>query len=369
MLPQEHCPRVDSFIQLDYSDESRLHEALSKLNIEAVISGANDFALLAAIRASELFGTSGPDMDEQIWSMLHDKLHLRRCLNIAKAGGVNFYDPEVASWASSEIPRIALSKPRLSSGGRGIQKVQNVNSFTGKELLSLSKRGFVVEEFIRGNLFSYFEFIGEQNSIRFFAREFTRDYAVVEARTPAKLSERSKDQVVHDIDALRHLTGYRVGLLHTQFMVGRDETPKIIEVTGRIPGDNYLNLVHASSMSLSPAVYSRALRSKEGVSLPLSNFGEPARTYMSRQVLEIDSETPPKWFLPLGRLITRGEFTICGSGKRLNKKSVFVFLANSRFSCQANTVSLILRSLNRVLRYFAVRHSLRGSEKQSRTVD
>lgn len=346
MLPREFCPPVDKFLALDYSNVLLVSEALSGKNVKRVLSGANDTALLSAIKISKLLGCDGPALDEETWERVHDKLFLRRTLAKSSKAGVNYFEVSTNEWVSGEVPRAALLKPRLASGGRGIRKL------TSRELLLTSDYGnyysenYLVEEFIPGRLFSLFDGGAAAPGLKFFAREFAKNFAIVEARNPTKLRSETVAEISQQVENLRKETNLLFTPLHTQFIVDRTGAPRIIEVTARIPGDNYLNLIHQFFPSeLKHLIASILGTAKSGTTKRPTLAKKYEHEFVSRYVLEGESNAIRFLLDSIKRFSPATNVQGVGRGKRLSGVKVRVFLLSFSSYKLGSLTSLLIRSL------------------------
>jgi carbamoylphosphate synthase large subunit len=142
----------------------------------------------------------------------------------------------------------AIIKPIDLSGGKGI-KIINSHSeleLAKDNILEVSK-SYVVEEFIKGEHFSYFCFIYNKDIIlEFLAKEyFSKNKFLVQGA----IGHINNLLILNKIRKISYILinelNLKDGILHFQFVI-KDNDIFILEVTRRIPGDLYIRLIELS---------------------------------------------------------------------------------------------------------------------------
>lgn len=226
----------DESFYLNYSNKEDLLNLCKKEKFDYIVPSCNDYAYNSASYVASKLGFIGFDQYETTM-LLHTKDRFRKFL---VSNG--FSSPKVyESLENIEFP--VLAKPVSQFSGRGIVKV-NCND----EIDKLKKDGFVIEEFIDGELYSHSAFI-ENKKIKkdFFVREYCLTYEYqVDVSYVDNLDEKISKKIRYEIEQLVKKLSLVDGLLHTQFLLQNDKF-YIIETMRRCPGDLYSVLINKST--------------------------------------------------------------------------------------------------------------------------
>lgn len=240
----------DEYIKADFSNKDEIVNLVQKNSIDYIIPSCNDFSILTASYVSEKLPIGNFD-SYQTTKILHHKDLFR-----AFAMKYNISVPQAISLTSfQDIDKLKyplMVKAIDLSGGKGIQKVDNKIDLQKafEESLSLSREdSVIVEEFIDGTHHSASILIQNKKIIfDFFADEYfyLNQYLVAGASSNYIISNKCKNKLFEDTNRLIELLNLVDGILHIQFII-RNNTPYILEITRRSPGDLYLELVNLSS--------------------------------------------------------------------------------------------------------------------------
>lgn len=232
-----------NFIQLDYSDASRLSELVDDRRFDYLVPGCTD---LSYVVCAQINGGRYPGIDTvDVAGTMNDKARFR-----AMAGRLGLTVPRVLpEIAEARMPPVIV-KPVDAFSGQGMQvllypKAETLaNALVGARAASKSGRA-LVEEFVRGQLYSHSAFIRSRKIIAdFFVREdcttcpFAVDTSCVTVDVPSVVQRGLRRQVERLAESLVLVDG----LVHTQF-IARDDSFWIIEMTRRCPGDIYALLI------------------------------------------------------------------------------------------------------------------------------
>jgi biotin carboxylase len=232
---------------LDYSNPDFLLKLVERENYFAILPTCNDDSYLSVIKVAEILGFSGYDKVTTTLK-LHDKLKFRE---FSAANGI----PVPRIWSSERgslnpLPASypVLVKPVDSFSGKGITKVSNVDELLNaidKAKRNSKTKNYVVEDFLEGTLHSHSAFLKNQKIYHdFFVDEFCTiyPYQVNCSNSPSRISPSIKEKMQYFIEKIAALLNLTDGLLHTQFIISREE-PYLIECMRRCPGDLFYHLI------------------------------------------------------------------------------------------------------------------------------
>lgn len=254
-------PYADKTVFANYSDKDAMLELARAEGVQAVCSGCNDFALLSTVYVCEKLELPGHDSYATSLEIHHkDKyralatrlgIPTPRALTVAVANSENDAGLNCANFdaaiASLTFPIIV--KPVDLTGGKGIHRAANLEEAREayKDACSRTRQDhIVVEEFVQGTNHGFSAMLVKGKVAFAFAdneQYYINKYLVSGANSPstsgsetlAKLRDYS-ERIAQDL----HLVD---GILHIQYIERADETPVIIEICRRPPGDLYIKFV------------------------------------------------------------------------------------------------------------------------------
>jgi len=242
----------DEYIYADFSDQTQIEDIVKTHHIDFVIPACNDFSILTTTSINEKISIGIFDSYETT-KLLHHKsrfktLALELGLNVAQS--ITFDKTEsIEKLTHLQYPLII--KPIDLSGGKGVTKIDNQNQLDdaiNKAFISTKEKSILIEEFIEGSHHSCSILIKNKKIIlSFFANEYfyKNPYLVEGAYSNDDIDNTIKKNILKDSQTLIDTLNLSDGLLHIQFII-KDDTPYILEITRRSPGDLYLNLVSYS---------------------------------------------------------------------------------------------------------------------------
>ena len=268
---------------VDYSDKEALLAMAKGLGIDALVASANDFSALSCAYVAEALHLPGHD-PFLIAQTVHHKNRFRvfaleHGLPVPKAVQVK---KDVENTALGGLTFPVLVKPIDLTGGKGITKVaepQMLPKAIANAFAVSRSDSVVVEEFIEGSNHGYSTFI-KNGKVRFAFMDdehyFVNPYLVSGASTSLRYSENMAQQLNTALEEMARELELCDGLLHVQFML-RDDSPIIIEICRRTPGDLYVKLVeYATGFNMSEAI----VRSAAG--MPVTDYEIKALKYITR---------------------------------------------------------------------------------------
>lgn len=229
--------------KIDFRDMDALKKLIEDENIEYIIPGSGELPMLIAAKLSK----DGNYDKITTLEILHNKFLFKNlCLsldiNVPNGKVVNCID-EV-----KDLKFPLIVKPLNLSGGKGINKVENVfeleNSISLAKNLSSSDK-VIVEEFVKGPLIAYSVIFKKQKVLySFCAREYEENYYVT-TTVKTTLGIEFQETLNRDLEKIAKELSLKDGLLHVQFLLSKNKA-KFLEVTRRIPGDLFPILIDLS---------------------------------------------------------------------------------------------------------------------------
>jgi biotin carboxylase len=241
----------ENYIQFDYSNFDELKKQVKTNNIEIVLPGCNDVSYSMASLFNEEFNTNLNIESPSVDYLLNNKdafkqFAIETGLKVPKKIKVD----EILT--SNFLPIII--KPTDSFSGKGVTVIDFYDKKTIESAISLAisnskSQGYVIEDFVRGQLYSHScfiidgkiqqDFIVEEHCIHY---PFAVDKSWVIENTECAFLGLIRMEINKILNKL-HL---KDGVFHTQFIFdGKDIS--ILEVTRRCPGDLYSKLIEYST--------------------------------------------------------------------------------------------------------------------------
>ena len=148
---------ADEYIKEDFSNKEKIYDLALKLKIDAICPCANDFAAISCSYVAEKLGFTHYD-DYKTSLIIHHKdkfreFSIKHHLSVPMAKSFDSSEEVLNAINTFKFPIII--KPIDLSGGKGIQKIDNLNIDKVDEIVkyafSISKaKKVVIEEFIEG---------------------------------------------------------------------------------------------------------------------------------------------------------------------------------------------------------------------------
>jgi len=246
---------ADKKYLVDFNNTPKVKEIFASEGASFFLPGSGEESYMRALEISNELGIGNFDKNE-VAHLIHNKWSFKKfCLKnkIYTPNGLIYKDG--LDLSKLEFPLII--KPFNLSGGRGVKVVKNTN-----ELISAIKNSkkfspdLFLEEFIEGRLIAYSVIIRKkQVAYSFIASDntFINKYLITTAyklEIPSELEKVMRNQV----NKISHSLGLVDGMFHLQIII-KNNNPYLIDVTRRIPGDFFPNLIELSDgLSYSKAV-------------------------------------------------------------------------------------------------------------------
>lgn len=241
---------ADKYVQGDFSDKEFVLKLAKKENVQAMISGCNDFAYLSTAYACEKLGLSGHDSYETA-QIVHHKNEFRkmtRGLGIRTPQVVECMTEEQLTEACKKLGFPLVIKPIDLTGGKGVTICQDYESAIAafKDAKAWTRENFVIaEECIVGSNHGTTMLIKDKKVVWYiFDNEqyYLNKYLVAGACSPSDISQSAMFQLINDVQKIAEHLNLVDGLFHTQFMIEGNGMPVLIDPCRRAPGDLYVLL-------------------------------------------------------------------------------------------------------------------------------
>lgn len=240
----------------DFSDREAMLCLARELNVDAVCSGCNDFALLSTAYVCEKLGLPGHDsLDVSLQIHHKDKYRaLAKRLGIPTPRAVTVYSEEdfkniFEDEGSQKIDFPVIVKPVDLTGGKGVCRADNY----GEAVCALRdafartrENHVVVEEFVEGSNHGFSAFLENQKVVFCFCdneQYFINKYMVSGANTPSSSGTKCQMALVDYCERIARELNLVDGILHIQYIERANGEPVIIEICRRPPGDLYIKFV------------------------------------------------------------------------------------------------------------------------------
>ena len=253
-------PYADKTVFADFSNKDAMLELARSEGVQAVCSGCNDFALLSTAYVCEKLGLSGHDSYATSLEIHHkDKyraLATRLGIPTPRAITVKVADTNAAgnSCADFEAAIAQLTfpiivKPVDLTGGKGIHRAANPEEarVAYKDACSRTRQDHVVvEEFVQGSNHGFSAMLVKGKVAFAFAdneQYYINKYLVSGANTPSTSGSETLAKLRDYSERIARELNLVDGILHIQYIEKADDTPVIIEICRRPPGDLYIKFV------------------------------------------------------------------------------------------------------------------------------
>ena len=279
----------DEYIHGDFSDKEFVYTIAKTNNIEAIVSGCNDFAYLSAAYACERLGLPGHDTYSNA-EIIHHKDKFR---SLTQSLGIK--TPQVFKCASkAETRKIAdkvtfpvLVKPVDLTGGKGVcvcnSSEELLNSFN--VAMSVTRKPYVIiEEYVTGTNHGASVLLKDKKVVFYVFDDeqyFQNKYLVQGASIPSDtVSEAGIFTLMCDIEKVAQKLSLVDGLFHVQFIVDKTGYPVMIDPCRRAPGDLYILLAKYTT----GVDYPKEIVKAE-CGLALNNVYSQSHNFVSRQCI------------------------------------------------------------------------------------
>lgn len=270
---------ADAYAAADFSQPEEILDVAIAHDVQGIVSGCNDFALLSTAYACEKLGLPGHDTHDASVRIHHKDLFraLLEELGLGTPRSCVVRDAREARTQCATLGYPLIVKPVDLTGGKGIGVVDDAEQLAPavEHALALSRQDYVVvEQFMTGTRHGFTCFIADRRVGFWFADDeqyFRNQYLVSGTTTPTSMPAGAIDALVREVEIIAGALDLVDGLMHVQCILTADG-PRIVELCRRCPGDLYPTFVH---LSTGYAYATSVVRSELGLG-PLP-AGEPGR--------------------------------------------------------------------------------------------
>lgn len=242
---------ANQYVYGDYSDKEFICQLAREQQVDAIVSGCNDFAYLSTAYACEQLGLPGHDTYETAMCIHHKNRfrNLTREFGIRTPEAISCRNLEEVLHACQRIGFPLMIKPIDLTGGKGVLLCYNrddvcdaymrARSFTREPVV-------IVEEYIQGSHHGASVLLKNEKVIFGFVdneQYYLNPYLVSGACFPSDVPADVISILFRDIEKIAKQLQLTDGLFHTQFMVNEQSEPIMIDPCRRAPGDLYILLV------------------------------------------------------------------------------------------------------------------------------
>ena len=246
-------PYADKTVFADFSDKNAMLELAQAEGVQAVCSGCNDFALLSTAYVCEKLGLPGHDSYATSLEIHHkDKYRaLATRLGIPTPKAITVLTNKTDEFESTitQLTFPIIVKPVDLTGGKGIHRAASPEEalIAYKDACTRTRQDhIVVEEFVQGSNHGFSAMLVKGKVAFAFAdneQYYINQYLVSGANTPSTTATAGLTKLKDYCERVARELKLIDGILHIQYIEKDDDTPVIIEICRRPPGDLYIKFV------------------------------------------------------------------------------------------------------------------------------
>jgi predicted ATP-grasp superfamily ATP-dependent carboligase len=247
--PEDYLAKISpNYYNINYAEINLVQDFIKDKKIDFLIPGCNDFSYKICSELNEFNNFIGIE-STIINNIINNKDEFRKF-----SLDNNVSVPRVFS--TKDIPQNTkiIVKPIDSFSGNGITVLENVNKKNMDDAIKLAKiasksNGFLIEEFVDGQLYSHSAFIRNNEIYKDFIVEehcIANSFAVDTSWLNNDFCPVTLQEIRNQINFIVKKLNLQDGLLHTQLIKNNNKF-WIIEVTRRCPGDLYSLLIEKST--------------------------------------------------------------------------------------------------------------------------
>jgi len=230
--------------KISFNDLIAVRKIIESEHIDYLLPGSGEESYLNTVQLAHEYKIGNFDLIETA-KLVHNKWEFKEfCLQNGISTPKGFFYTSNSN-AKIDLKFPIVVKPTNLSGGRGIEvvhdEIQLQNALQNAKAIS---NEIFLEEFIDGKLIAYSIFLKEQKILYGFLgedRTYLNPYLIASAY-PTTLPNKTLSKLQKDIEKLAQLLKLVDGMFHLQVLI-KNNTPYIIDVTRRIPGDLYPYLI------------------------------------------------------------------------------------------------------------------------------
>lgn len=233
----------DKSYKINFNDLDTVKEIIKNESIDFLLPGCGEASYLNTVQLAQELKMGNFDSLATA-KLVHNKWQFKAfCLKnaITTPKGAHATDNLVLNDLNFPI----VVKPTNLSGGRGVKIVDNEQALNAAlKVAEAVSDDIFLEEYIQGDLIAYSIFIKDQKvHYAFIGKDdvYLNKYLISSAY-PITLKPQVLNKLQADVEKLASLLSLVDGMFHLQVLV-KNNTPYIIDVTRRIPGDFFPDLI------------------------------------------------------------------------------------------------------------------------------
>ena len=238
---------ADEYVYGDFSNKELMLDIALDKKINFICSNCNDFGYLSACYVADKMGLPGHEPYETAVTLHHkDKFKkMSKHLGLSSPVAESFSDARSAKQWIKDVVYPIIIKPTDLGAGQGITRVDTCEQATAAidMAIELSKeKMMVIEPFIEGTSHSFNAFILNKKVTSYYSdNEYMvfDSYRVSTSASPADRINEAEHLLIEQTEIVAQELNLPDGLLHSQYIMGKDGKPYILEITRRMSGDWY----------------------------------------------------------------------------------------------------------------------------------
>jgi hypothetical protein len=247
--PNDYLAKISpNYYNFNYSNINLVDDFIKEKKIKYLVPGCNDFSYKICSQLTvknHFLGIESPEIND----IINNKEKFRK---FSFENGISI--PRV--FQVNNIPENTkfIVKPVDSFSGSGISVLENrdievIDSAIKSAQIASKSNGFLVEEFVEGQLYSHSAFIINKKIYKDFIVEehcIANPFAVDTSWVDNNFCPKKLNEIRNQVNTIARKLSLKDGLLHTQFIQSNNKL-WIIEITRRCPGDLYSLLIEKST--------------------------------------------------------------------------------------------------------------------------
>lgn len=241
---------ADKYVKGDFSGKEFVYELAKSEGVDAIVSGANDFAYLSTAYACEKLNLPGHDSLE-VARKIHIKSEFRKLtasLGIKAPEMIECRDLTACKQAVEEICFPLMVKPVDLTGGKGVKMCFSLSDVENAfdEAMGVTRESYIIlEECIQGSCHGFTSLIRDGQVVWHMVdneQYGANKYMVLGACSPSNIPQQAEFTLINDVEKIAKHCKLVDGLFHVQFILDKDNYPVMIDPCRRMPGDLYILL-------------------------------------------------------------------------------------------------------------------------------
>ena len=233
----------DKYYKVNFNDLRAVKKVIKEERVDYIVPGSGEESYLRTVELAKELNIGNFDSLETA-RLVHNKWKFKEfCLKHSISTPHGFYYSPSTNLDTLKFPIVI--KPTSLSGGRGVSIVYDLEKL--KKALKVAKEfsdEIFLEEYIEGELIAYSTFLKNQKIVYGFTGKddtYKNKYLITTAY-PIELDKTVLSKLKYDIEKIAKELSLVDGMFHLQVII-KNNIPYIIDVTRRIPGDFYPNLI------------------------------------------------------------------------------------------------------------------------------